>query len=716
MLSTGVFLLFAHFLLQADIVESTLLQDDDLYLRGDKDRPVTRIVRVMKDMLKQLDKEAEEDEETFDKMSCWCETNEKEKTEAVAGGTNRISTLNMDTIDVRQQIVQLENHTYNLEVQIEAAKLVLKNAERTRDAQALEFTFEEKDLIQSIRSLQSTIDQLSDKYVMQAYKKGFLQKSQKGNTSNMAAALQSTMQKHASLLKGVLTHSDRRVLASFLQFATGSSQQESNTTGTTTGNSTGNETEPQTRDNLFQVLQQMKESFESSLTSYRQEEKDNEFAYEKTKTVKENEIELASKRKEVMQTRLADANVRQAENRDQIPLISKALVADERFLNKIKERCSSVSTEFDMRKSTREEEMVAVSEAIAVLNSDDSHQVFSRTFEPTFLQQRMVKSSNSKLRAKASQLLAVVAKKARNPRMAALAVSARLDHFTKVIEGIDTLIGALKQEATVDNMVKAQCSTMMNDNEAATEAKATRKAQVKEVLTRLQQKIKDLADAIANAQKEVAGMQEELRLAGIQRQKEKEEFETTVADQRETQRLLQQAFNILQAFAEKEINVTTFIQTSAHHDRQMPEGFGFETYEKQTTKQEERGGGVLGMLTNIIREAYWMERNTVKDEASAETAYHAFTNETALSIDAKQKEIEDYTGEKGTKEGELVPTEQDMNDVNGELEQLANELAAAHGQCDFIVSNFEVRAKAREEEILGLGQARAILAGAHFAS
>merc|ERR1719506_1318911 len=34
-------------------------------------------------MLKQLEKEAEEDEEIYDKMVCWCETNDKEKTKAI---------------------------------------------------------------------------------------------------------------------------------------------------------------------------------------------------------------------------------------------------------------------------------------------------------------------------------------------------------------------------------------------------------------------------------------------------------------------------------------------------------------------------------------------------------------------------------------------------------------------------------------------------------
>jgi len=44
-----------------------------------KDRPVTKVINLLKDMLKQLEKEAAEDEEIYDKMACWCETNDREK-------------------------------------------------------------------------------------------------------------------------------------------------------------------------------------------------------------------------------------------------------------------------------------------------------------------------------------------------------------------------------------------------------------------------------------------------------------------------------------------------------------------------------------------------------------------------------------------------------------------------------------------------------------
>jgi hypothetical protein len=46
-----------------------------------KNRPVSKVITLLKDMLKQLEKEAEEDEEIYDQLACWCETNDKEKNE-----------------------------------------------------------------------------------------------------------------------------------------------------------------------------------------------------------------------------------------------------------------------------------------------------------------------------------------------------------------------------------------------------------------------------------------------------------------------------------------------------------------------------------------------------------------------------------------------------------------------------------------------------------
>jgi len=47
------------------------------------ENPVAKVVSLLKEMKATAESEAKEDEEIYSKMNCWCETNDKEKTEAI---------------------------------------------------------------------------------------------------------------------------------------------------------------------------------------------------------------------------------------------------------------------------------------------------------------------------------------------------------------------------------------------------------------------------------------------------------------------------------------------------------------------------------------------------------------------------------------------------------------------------------------------------------
>merc|ERR1712217_413462 len=72
-----------------------------------KNRPVSKVITLLKDMLKQLEKEAEEDEEIYDKMACWCETNDKEKTKSIAEAEARIEELTTKIEELTAQSARL---------------------------------------------------------------------------------------------------------------------------------------------------------------------------------------------------------------------------------------------------------------------------------------------------------------------------------------------------------------------------------------------------------------------------------------------------------------------------------------------------------------------------------------------------------------------------------------------------------------------------------
>merc|ERR1719230_1167169 len=69
--------------------------------------PVGKVITMLKDMITQLEKEAEEDKETYEKMGCWCETNDKEKTKAISDAEARIKQLGTSIEELTQASSQL---------------------------------------------------------------------------------------------------------------------------------------------------------------------------------------------------------------------------------------------------------------------------------------------------------------------------------------------------------------------------------------------------------------------------------------------------------------------------------------------------------------------------------------------------------------------------------------------------------------------------------
>merc|ERR1712039_480464 len=222
----------------------------------------------------------------------------------------------------------------------------------------------------------------------------------------------------------------------------------------------------------------------------------------------------------------------------------------------------------------------------------------------------------------------------------------------------------------------------------------------------LEMTIKALTEAIDTLKSEIAEMQVQLKRAGEDREKENKEFQTTVADQRETQKLLKAALGVLADFYKKS-------EAAALVQKQEPVGppppAGFESYEKNAAS-----GGVMSMIEQIISDAKAMEAEAIRSEEDAQKAYEDFVKETNASIEAKSKDIVEKSEVRAKAEEELVETKESKEAVLLELEQLSNYDAQLHQSCDFVLKNFDLRQTARDEEVEALKQAKAILSGAKF--
>merc|ERR1712086_625344 len=127
------------------------------------------------------------------------------------------------------------------------------------------------------------------------------------------------MQKHSSLLNGVLTHSERKAVAAFVQ-----APQDYFDAEPTFKQSYA----PQSGE-IFGILKQKKETFETNLSSSQKEEMANQKAYEELKAAKEDEIAAGQAQIDTKTQELASTDEKNAQAKEDIEDTRKSLSADE---------------------------------------------------------------------------------------------------------------------------------------------------------------------------------------------------------------------------------------------------------------------------------------------------------------------------------------------------------------------------------------------------
>merc|ERR1719375_2988857 len=110
--------IFALAMTPATVTANNLQDDLPSFLEAAKEYPVTKVVNLLKDMKAQLEKEAEEDEEIYDKLACWCETNDKEKTKAIADAEAHINDLTTRIEELSALSARLSTEIKNLEQEV----------------------------------------------------------------------------------------------------------------------------------------------------------------------------------------------------------------------------------------------------------------------------------------------------------------------------------------------------------------------------------------------------------------------------------------------------------------------------------------------------------------------------------------------------------------------------------------------------------------------
>lgn len=634
-------------------------------VQADKNRPVTKVVTLIKDMIKQLEKEAEEDQKIYENMACWCTTNDKAKTKAIADAESRIKMLNTRIEELTALSAKLGAQIDALKDEVAKNEAALEQASTIRSDEIKKFNAEEKEMLDTIESLKSAVKILSKH-------NSFLQMPQT-HVLSVAATLQHVMDSHSDMLKGVLTPSNRNHALAFIQ----DPRQSYN---------------PQSGE-IFGILTQMQEEFETNVAAAQKDESAAQKAYDQLKVAKTAEIAAGREQIKKKVQEKADTDERNAQSKVDVEDTSNTLSADEKFLVNLKEKCSMTDSEMEQRTITRNKEIEACSRALSTLTGDDAADLFTRTFN--FVQ---VEQSQTR-RNKAADVLFAAGSKLSNPRLSALAVRAKLDAFEKVKAAIDQMIAELGEQQAAEIKKKDFCTDELDQNQLETEEKTREKSDLNAKIQDLTDHIDDLTKAINKLKAEDADMQVQLKRAGEDRQLENAEFQRTVLDQRATIRLLEKALEVLQGFYGK------FLQAPA--GPAPPSGF-------KEYKNNQASGGVMSMITQIIEDSKAMEAEAIKGETESQKAYEQYSSDTTDAINANRKDVVSKSEERSETEAERIETTEARDSAVKSLQKLAAYKADLHKDCDYVLKNFDIRQQARSDEMEALKQAKAILSGAKF--
>jgi chromosome segregation ATPase len=722
------------------VLLQTWSKELDVSAGGAKDTPVTRVVNLLKEMQGTLQKEMDEDESLYDKLACWCNNNRYEKDAAITAATAKLKELK-STIDASTaKSAELVEKIKETEAEVAAAKAALAEATAQRQKEAKEFHAGELESMSNLDALTNAIKVLSEHHEgafpqlslsllsLDSHGKDedipwsdehethlehsfdeFMSHSGLSDSASPAADERRVMAADASVdgsrflqkeeqptnvavAVGAWSARDVAVVRRALKSASAFVQQKH-------GGEFMLSYAPQSGE-ILGILKQLKDEMEASLSASQKAEKEAAANFNEMRNAKAAEIENGETMAERKEDELADTNNVLAEAKEDLDQTTAVLTEDQKFMVNLKATCSDADGAFQKRKAARMQEIKAVSETIEILTADEARDTMASTY--SFIQTASRQQRLDVRRQRAASILRKVAKDMQNPELSMLATTVELDAFTRVKKAIDDMISMLKTQQSDEVKKSDWCKKELQSNDMGTMKATSLKDELDMKIGDLGSNLEKLTDEVTQAKKDIAQLQVELQRASENRKQANQDFQKTISEQVATQEVLKQALEKLATFYD---SAFTQVHKAAIHKQTPP--VAQMSYEKNAG-----ASGVMSMIEKLIHEAKDLEKDSRQGEQEEQAQYEALVADTNASVKSLQKMIVTKTAEKAEAAKEKIETEGDLKDTEAELAGLAKYNADLHGECDYILDNFDTRQEARQQEIEALQQAKSILSGA----
>jgi hypothetical protein len=649
--------------------------------------PLNTVYELMAALEAKIIKEGEAEAKAFKEYFEWCDESSANLNNEIKNGKAKSEKLSAQIGQLTSDIDVCDSKIEDLAGSIASNEAELKAATEIRDKEAADFAVSEKELVDTVDTLDRAISIISSEMAKNPAALAQI------DTSSMTSLVQSL----STVIDAAgFTNRDQQRLVALVQ-----SQQEDEEPGAPAAavyktHST----------DIVGVLEDLKEKAETELSEARKAETNSKHNYEMMKQSLEDQMAFDTKTMNEEKSAKEAATEDKATAEGDLAVTQKELKEAEENLQTANTDCMTVAADHEATVAARKEELNVIHTAEEILKESTSGAV-SQTY--SMLQVAVSSKLESRADLANTEVITLVKKLARDHHSAALAqLASRIavvvrygskngdDPFAKVKGLITDMIAKLEAEGEAEATEKAYCDEQM----AKTEAK---KADLEALIEKLSNKIDRSAARSSELKQEVVELQEELaELARTQAEMDKiraeEHANYKVAKEELTQGLggVRKAISVL----------TEYYGAGAATD-----GAFMQQPAKPATfnKAEGAGGSIIDILevcesdfaTNLAKEE--------TEEADAAENYEKTTQENKVTTAQKEQDVKYKTQE-------ATALDKHVAELSGDRETASTELAAVNEyygkireRCIAKPETYEERKAHREAEIAGLKEALSIL-------
>merc|ERR1719297_432711 len=198
------------------------------------------------------------------------------------------------------------------------------------------------------------------------------------------------------------------------------------------------------------------------------------------------------------QSELASNDAALSSAKDKLKAATEALAAAEEFLEELLEMCAAKAKEYDERTMLRAQEQAAITEAIAILNSDAAFATFgtvkATSKEAAFLQLKAISMHSSEQDVRRETARSLRQSKAWNKSIFLAKVASLLqaeNPFAIVIAEIEKMLKLLAKEEAADDEQFEWCNKERDENEASLKEKISQIETLEGDIEKLTNEIED---------------------------------------------------------------------------------------------------------------------------------------------------------------------------------------------------------------------------------